>query len=326
MAGPAPTELSIIIVNWNSIGFVRACLRTIYESNCSFPLEVIVVDNNSPEGGLETLRPEFPQAQLIASKTNLGFAGANNVGFRNSSGKYLLFLNPDTEVLDGALETMVNAAKAIPDAGVLGCHLLNTDLSIQITAIQTFPTIFNQLLDSEWIHRRWPDNRMWYIGPLFRRNGAPVPVEVISGACMLLRRDVFEEAGMFTEDYFMYAEDLDLCYKVAKLGRRNYYIEDAEIIHHGGKSTSKKSFSQWPMIMKLNAVQKFCEKTRGPFYGHLYGFFMGLAATVRLVLITLGRIAFFRRPDRDSLEQSQSKWWAVLRWATGQEIRQAAGK
>lgn len=131
-------ELSIIIVNWNSLAFLRACLVSVYQHIAEIPFEVIVVDNASPEDDIDSLKQRFPDVQLIKSVVNLGFAGANNLGFKESKGDYVLFLNPDTQLIGNAIETMLDQAKLLPDAGVVGCKLLNTDLSVQTSCIQRF--------------------------------------------------------------------------------------------------------------------------------------------------------------------------------------------
>lgn len=314
-------ELTIIIVNWNSVHFVRECLRAIYENSPQRTFEVIVVDNNSPKGGLELLRAEFPQVVILESKRNLGFAGANNLGFENSSSEFLLFLNPDTEVIGAAIGTMLDQLKTISDAGVVGCKLLNTDGSIQMSCIQTFPTILNQLLDIEVLRRRWPGCWLWNTAPLYKDNGQPVDAEVISGACMMLKRSVFEAVGKFSEEYFMYGEDLDLCYKVRKLGLRNYYVEQAKVIHHGGKSTAQRKVNLWSIVMKMNSVQNFCHKFYGPAYSHLYRCSMGVAAILRLGIIWVMHLSKFVSSKKHSLEGTREKWWAILQWSLGLENR-----
>jgi N-acetylglucosaminyl-diphospho-decaprenol L-rhamnosyltransferase len=154
-------KLSIIIVNWNSLGYLRKCLTSVYEHVRDLSCEIIVVDNASPEPGIEALNADFPHVLVIKSDVNLGFAGANNLGFSRSSGEYVLFLNPDTEIIDNAFKIMLDESFSLPDSGVIGCKLLNTDLSVQTSCIQTFPTIPNQLLDYEYLRLRWPSCSFW---------------------------------------------------------------------------------------------------------------------------------------------------------------------
>src|ERR1700686_620248 len=309
--------LSIIIVNWNSLGDLRKCLTRLYAHIRDLSFEVIVVDNASLEPGIESLNADFPDVLVIKSDINLGFAGANNLGFSRSSGEYVLFLNPDTEIIDNAFKIMLDESFSLPDPGVIGCKLLNTDLSVQTSCIQTFPTIPNQLLDYEYLRLRWPSCSFWSIAALFSESKTPVPVEVISGACMLLRRDVFERAGMFTEDYFMYAEDLDLCYKVKALGFRNYYVGKARVIHHGGRSSNLVNVSNWSIIMRFKAVHKFCVKRQGSLYGSLFRATMGTGALLRLVALSLAKPFAGNDLRKRTIKNSTSKWWAVLKWSYG---------
>jgi GT2 family glycosyltransferase len=201
----------------------------------------------------------------------------------------------------------------LPNAGIVGAKLLNTDFSIQTASIQRFPTILNQLLDIEFVRLRWPTCPLWDISPLFADRLDPVEVEIIPGACMLLKRDVFERIGMFSEDYFMYAEDLDLNYKVRKLGLSSYYVGQAEIVHHGGGSSSRRSDDQWATAMKYKAMLRFYRKNRGILYGWLYRAAMASAAAVRLILLGF----MFPFGDRDRICEIARKWCTVLKCALG---------
>jgi N-acetylglucosaminyl-diphospho-decaprenol L-rhamnosyltransferase len=306
-------DLSVICVNWNSLDYLRECVASIYEHTQGISFEIIIVDNASPEGDVDTLRRQFPNLIIIRSRENLGFAGANNVGFKRSCGTHVLFLNPDTKLIGPAIATMLESIAVLPDAGIVGCKLLNSDLSVSTSSIQRFPTILNQILNIEALRLRWPGCRLWDLGPLFSENMRPVRVEVIPGACMLLRREVFSQAGMFSEDYFMYAEDLDLNFKVKNLGLANYYVGWAEIIHHGGKSSSRQRVSQWATMMKYRAMSRLFQKTRGRMYGAMYRIAMGSTAAGRLVLLAI-MLPF---GDRESVRSASEKWAAVVKWALG---------
>lgn len=310
-------DLSIIFVNWNSLEYLRECLVSIHHNVHSISFEVIVVDNASTQLGIDRIAEEFPGTTVIKSDSNLGFAGANNLGFEKCSGDAVLFLNPDTKLLEPSINTLLNAVRSLPRAGIVGCKILNTDLTIQTSCIQTFPTIVNQVLDFEYLRLRWPSCSLWGIGPLFSEAAGPQSVEVISGACMMMSRNTFVHAGMFSKDYFMYAEDLDLCYKVRKLGLINYFIGETTIIHHGGKSTGQNKVNQWATTMKFRAVQKFCVKTRGPIYGAAYRLSMGFAAIGRLMMLGIASCVGGNKLDRNGFDGPSEKWRAVARWAFG---------
>ena len=314
--GVSLMELSIIFVNWNSLDYLRESITSVYEYTHDVPFEIIVVDNASLEGGMESLKQQFPDVRIIVSSKNLGFSAGNNLGYKHSSGAYLLFLNPDTRLNSPAINILLRHLKSLPDAGVVGCKLLNTDLSVQTSCIQTFPTILNQIMDVEWLRLRWPQFCLWGIGPLFSTNEKPTAVEMISGACMMLKRDVFIQAELFPEDYFMYADDLELCYKVRRIGFSNYYVGEATVIHHGGKSTSQK-VNQWATVMKFRAIHKFLVKTRGWTYGMAYRVAMVGSAIARLMILGLMTPAKKCREEREMLRSASVKWIAILKWALG---------
>jgi GT2 family glycosyltransferase len=315
-SGPPPSDkvdVSVVCVNWNSLSYLRESLASIYEYTSGIRFEIIVVDNASPDGGGDALKAEFPQIILVKSSNNLGFAGANNLGFRHSLGSYVLLLNPDTKLVSPAINILLEQMKSLPDAGIVGCKLLNTDMSVQTASVQKFPTLLNQLTNVEYLRTRWPGCPLWDISPLFRSSEAPVKVEVIPGACMLLKREIFEKAGLLTEDYFMYAEDIDLNYKVRRLGLSSYYVGAAQIVHHGGTSSSRQMVSHWSIIMKHRAMLKYYRMIGGPFYGLLYRMTMGLSAVVHLALLS----AAFPFGDKELVCLKFGKWRTVLKWSVG---------
>jgi len=312
--------LSIICVNWNSWEYLQHCIGSIYSNPPSVSFEIIVVDNASPEGGIEKIQAEFPSVRIIKSSTNLGFAGANNVGFAHCNGGTILLLNPDTEVMGAALDTMLNAMTSLPDAGIVGCKLLNSDLSTSTTSIQKFPTILNQLLTAERLRLMFPGCHLWDIAPLFSDSDKPTKVDVIPGACMLIRRDVFERVGGLSEQYFMYAEDIDLNYKIRNLGYSSYYTGQGRVIHHGGKSSSQHKVNQWSTMMTYRSMLQFYRTNRGQAYATVYRLAMGVAALVRLLLLGL----MFPFGNRQQIRWSTSKWATILKWAIGRERLKSA--
>jgi GT2 family glycosyltransferase len=312
-------ELSIIFVNWNSVDYLTECIASIYQNARDITFEIIVVDNASPQGGVETLQEQFRDVKIIKSPANVGFAKANNMGFEQSQGSYVLFLNPDTLLLGPTLNILLQRMKSLPDAGIVGCKMLNTDRTVQITSIQRFPTILNQVITAEYLQLRWPNCPLWSIGPLFSSEAKVVKVEVIPGACMLLRREVFAQVGMFSEDYFMYAEDLDLNYKLKRAGYTNYYIGETAIIHHGGRSSSRQKVSQWSTTMKYRAMTRYYRKTRGRLYELIYRTTMACAAVGRLFLLGIAYLFGSFVWDRQSVRYAADKWKAVLKWAVGRQ-------
>lgn len=310
-------DVSIICVNWNSVDYLRECLTSIYQTTRGLSFEIIVVDNASPAGDVTILQQEFPEIKLVKSERNLGFAGANNLGFRHSVGDHVLFLNPDTRLITPAISILLGHLRSLPGAGIVGCKLLNSNLSIQTQSIQKFPTILNQLFDIEYLRVRWPNVKLWELGPLFAETAGPIKVEVIPGACQFLKREVFEAAGLYSEDYFMYAEDIDLNFKVAALGLGSYYIGEAVIIHHGGKSSRQQKLTQWSTKMKFRAMVTLYRKWHGRLYSAAYRAAMAASALCRLAILAL--VFPFRtvKQSRDMVRIAAVKWLAVLKCAVG---------
>jgi len=298
-------NLSIITVSWNSEEYLRECLPSIRQWTHGMSYEVIVVDNASPSGNADSLERQFPEIKLIKSARNLGFAGANNLGFRHSSGDYVLFLNPDTKLNGPAIDTLMREIKCLPNAGIVGCRLLNADLSVQTSSIMRFPGILKAIFQIEYLRLRWP--KLWGIDALFTAKPEPAEVEAVSGACMLMSREVFEQIGMFSEEYFMYSEDVDLCFQAIRAGFKNYHVGDATIVHYGGKSSSQA----WQM--KTTAELQFCRKN----YGRLYAIFFRLAlvavASVRLLALTAVRPLARVLHRKARLESAWLRWTVILK-------------
>jgi N-acetylglucosaminyl-diphospho-decaprenol L-rhamnosyltransferase len=310
-------DLSIIIINWNTKEFVRGCLASIRDHAGVLEYEVLVVDNASYDGCEQMVKAEFPQAVFIQSNLNVGFAKANNLAFVQSRGRCVLFLNPDTEVQEGALQQLVTSLNAIPTAGMVGARLLNSDLSLQTTCITALPCILNQALSSDPLRKAFPRWNIWGMRPLFDGVKNPVQVEAISGACMMAKREVIEQLGGFSTDYFMYSEDMDLCLKVAKCGWQIYYVPAAMIVHHAGGSSSSRQESNFSSIMLRQSVFRFMELHRGQSYAAGYRYSMAFVATCRILLLILALPVAALSTWRWSLSRALSKWYDILLWSLG---------
>jgi len=311
-------DLSIIIVNWNSAAFVRKCLQSVYIGTKGCEFETIVVDNASFDDSEQIVRSEFPATRFIGSAINLGFGKANNLGARAASGRNLLFLNPDTEVIGDALFRMVSVLDARPDAGIVGCRLLNTDLSLQTNCVQAFPSILNQTLDTKYLRQSFPKLRLWGTQALLT-DGGPAEVEVVVGACLMIKSVVFEAVGQFSSNYFMYAEDADLCFKVKQAGWRNYYLSTASVVHHGGRSSDKKSESNFASIMMRESLREFMRIRHGSLYAAAYQLSTVVIAVLRLLLLAAAFLFTLGGDKRESLRPVFTKWVKVLRWGLRME-------
>jgi len=310
-------ELSIVIVNYRSADFTRKCLQSIAKNASDLDLEIVVIDNDSHDGCGGMVQLEFPSVIFIQSERNLGFAGANNLAAARCHRRFILFLNPDTEVQGRALRELLQCLRSKPDVGMAGAHLLNSDLSVQTTSITAFPTITNQLLGMDWLRRRFPRASLWGIRPLFESHVQPVEVEAISGACMLVRKEVFDAVGGFDCGYFMYSEDLDLCLKVKRAGWKVCYVSDAVIVHHGGQSSSARTESQFAAIMIRESLTRFMKIHRGRAYSAAFRSMAGCAALLRLLLLLIASPIAVIPSQRQLLRGRFTKWSGIVRWALG---------
>jgi GT2 family glycosyltransferase len=312
-------ELSIIIVNWNSADLLRSCLRSIlaHPPGCSF--EILVIDNASYDGSAELVAEQFSSVIFIQSDQNLGFAAGNNFAFRASQGRYVLFLNPDTEIVNDALQVMLEVLQTLPDAGVVGPKLVNPDLSVQIDCMRAFPTILNQIFDSSWTRRLLGRRNFAGVRPVLEGSRFPVGVEMLPGTCIMMRREVFERSGQFSERYFMYAEDVELSFRARSAGLTNYYVSSAAVIHHGGRSSEQKSESFFSVVMMREAVWQFLGIARGQWYASLYRATTFLAAIGRVSVLSLFHFLPLGDQKRSAAGRSTRKWLKVLRWSIGCE-------
>jgi N-acetylglucosaminyl-diphospho-decaprenol L-rhamnosyltransferase len=311
-------DLSIIIVNWNSGDYVRACLKSIFDTVFHLSFEVIVIDNGSGDGCGAMLAREFPSVIFIENNENLGFAKANNAAFAHAEGDAILFLNPDTLVLKGSVMRLWRGLQELPRAGIVGARLLNSDGTLQTSCIQAFPTILNQLLDSEFLRRRFPRAQCWGMAALFNGVTHPEVVDMVSGACLMVKREVFERIGWFSTYCFMYVEDVDLCFKARRAGWQTYYVPDAAVTHHGGGSAARstKTFSA---VMTQESMRRFFTRTRGRWYARVFTVMMAFMALQRCILLGIALVLCSTAGYGQDAWPCLNKWLAILRWTVGRE-------
>ena len=306
-------DVSIIIVNWNSSDFLRECLRSIDLCQPKLTFEVIVVDNASYDGSSAMIANEFPNVIFIQSSANLGFSGANNLGYARSSGTTILFLNPDTELLGNCVDEMHKHLRNSANVGAVGCRLLNSDGSTQMKYIQSFPTIWNQFISAEFLMRRFPRANLWGRAALCSGAATPFEVDVLAGSCIMIKRSVFEEIGRFNEEFFMYAEDVDLCYMVRKAGYSIQCLPSESIVHHSGKSSGNAAESHFSSVMQRESLERFFRQRHGRVYAALYRQSIVIIALIRLGL--LGFVMLFHKTTRT--QSSLNKWRKILAWSFG---------
>ncbi len=274
-------DLSIVIVNWNTRALLLDCLRSIYTHPPEGEFEILVVDNNSTDDSPQAVREQYPLAKLIANDCNLGFAAANNQAIKLSTGRYVLLLNPDTVVKPEGLTQLVNYMDHHPEVGGAGPLLLNPDGSLQPSCYPA-PTLsreFWRLFHLDLLHpygtypmERWARDTVR-------------EVDIIQGACLVLRRQALDQVGVLDEDYFMYTEEVDLCFRLTQDGWRLVWVPQARVVHYGGQSTRQTPEAMFLHLHKSKLV--FFRKHHPRWVAWLYKLVLIIASLVRLILSPL---------------------------------------
>lgn len=271
-------KVSIIIVNWNAREYLRKCLTDVFAADSQQGYEVLLVDNASTDGSVECVQREYPLIEMIANKENVGFSRANNQGIRQSQGEYILLLNPDTKIQPHAIHLLFDFLSIHPEAGIVGPRLLNLDGSVQ-TSCYPFPTPARELWRLLHLDRIYPfgsyDQSEWNLTQ-------PREVDSLQGACLLIRREVFDQIGLLDEDYFMYTEEIDFCYRAKKAGWKVVWLPTAEVIHYGGQSTRQAAAS---MFLELyRSKLQFFRKHHGRLAVWTYKLILFIASLIRVAL------------------------------------------
>jgi GT2 family glycosyltransferase len=233
-------KLSVILVNYNGEEYLKSCFASIEHFLHNIPHEICVVDNASKDESLAFLRDEYPHVQIIENPENLGFAAAMNQGIAATQAPYVLWLNPDSELLDNGFEVLLAHMDAHPKTGILGPQILNPDLSVQLSC-RSFPSYETALFNRySLLSRLFPDNP---ISRKYLKSGwnhqTISETDWVSGACALVRRRMLEEIGLLDEKYFMYCEDVDLCRRAWQAGWKVEYHPGAHVMHHIAGSSRK---------------------------------------------------------------------------------------
>ncbi len=238
-------DLSIVIVNYNVRVFLESCLTSVTKALDGISGEIIVVDNASEDGSVEMIRQKFPGVTLIANQVNVGFGKANNQGAQQAQGEFLFLLNPDTIVQEDTFHTVIEFFKITPDAGLVGCKVLNPDGTLQPACRRSFPTpwvAFTKIVGLSSIFPSVPlfsRYNLSYLNP-----DKTYEVDAVSGSCMAIRKSVFEKITGFDEQFFMYGEDLDICFRIKQAGWNVYYLHTTQIIHYKGESVRRSNIDE----------------------------------------------------------------------------------
>ncbi|MES2389866.1 MAG: glycosyltransferase family 2 protein [Bacteroidota bacterium] len=300
------TDVSVIIVSWNTKALLRACLHSVYEQTRKYKAEVWVVDNNSPDKSADMVAEEFPQVHLIANPDNKGFAGGNVQAMNLATGKYILLLNPDTIVLDGAIDKMIDYAEVHKNdkIGVITCKLLNDDLTLQ-KSVNSFYSFWGSFIENRFIS-----------GILAKMNIEPKgftsywdhsterEIDWAYGAVMLFSKELMDKVGVLDENFFIYAEEMDYFLRVRKAGYRSVFLPDIEIIHLGKSSSRQKRAAMF--IQNYKSFYLFLKKH----YSGLSYFAYRLRATIYLLLWYI-RFSF---GNSDESKEQKKVYAETLKW------------
>lgn len=254
-------DVSVLVVNWNTRNILRDLLASIFAETRGVSFEVIVVDNSSCDGSADMVSREFPQVILIANDANRGFGAANNQGMEIARGRYILLMNSDTVVLDGAIQKTVVFADGCPGAGVVGCRVLQADRTLSQTAVM-LPSLLNMVLGLSRL------DQLFQHHPFFDRERLGAwrydtvrDVPSVVGCFMLLRREALRQVGGFDERYFMFCEEMDLCLRMRNAGWRLVFFPGAEILHlHGASSNLVPDKMN---VQRRTSLLMFMTETRG---------------------------------------------------------------
>lgn len=279
-------DLSIIIVNYNVKEFLENSLQSILKATSRISYEIIVVDNASDDGSIELIKSKFPEVKLIENKENIGFSRANNIALNIARGKYFLLLNPDTIVEEDTFETMLKFFEENKDVGLAGCKIINPDGTLQAGCRRSFPGPWNSFCKVTGLSSLFPKSRIFARYNLtYLDENLTHEVDAISGSFMFLKSEIYKKIGGLDEDFFMYGEDLDWCFRVQQAGYKVFYVHSTQIIHYKGESTKRSSIDEIRHF--YNAMHLFVKK-------HISSSFV-VEAILRIAIIMREIVAFLGR-------------------------------
>jgi len=281
-------DISICIVSWNTKDLLYDCIKSIKEKTSRINYEIIIVDNASKDGSVEMVRQKFPDCKLVASNRNWGFVKGNNIAIKEASGKYILYLNPDTTLVTSAINGMYNFLENNITYGAVGCKLTDKRGNIQYTCAAAFPTPFNTLCSLLFLDRIFTKSKLFTSRELnYWNHEDSRNVECLSGACIMARKGIVDELGGFDENIFMYSEDLDLCYRILKIGWQIFYLATEVIIHHEGASTKVKENKNFAPLMQIASNYYFFHKNFGRIKAVQFRIAVCFGSLYRIIIIFL---------------------------------------
>jgi GT2 family glycosyltransferase len=311
-------DLSVCIVSWNSLDVLRECLDSVHRHTGDFRVEIIVVDNASGDGTQKALREEYPGVLLVENGSNLGFGRANNQAIAMSTGRYVALLNPDIH-LRGEIADILRPLEADPLAGCVGCRLVEPDGGIQESCHEGFPTPWSEFLEGMLMDRLW--ERISGKKPAHETCAGVQEVAWVVGACMVFRREVLLDLGGFDERYYIYGEDVDLCYRLRQRGYKVLFVGTVEMLHHHGASSRKAGQKHFSSVMQRESMYRFMNRHYGALNGFLYRATWMFCSVFRIILLgsLYGLSAVFRKEKKESYLFPLGKYLRIFNWGLGLE-------
>ena len=273
-----------MIVNYNTKDLLKACLKSVFGSHTSFNFEVLVSENGSKDGSVEMVRKHFPEAKLIENNANLGFSKGNNAALRQAIGKYCLLLNSDTEVRANTFDLSIRYMNLHPEVGAMGCKVLLPNGELDKACRRKFPNPANAFLPLFGLKKFSNYNITTPIDE-------EIEVDAVMGAYLLIRKSVMGQIGLLDEDFFMYGEDLDWCWRVKEAGHKIMYYPDAEITHY--KYGSAQLIPIRTIKLAHNAMRIFYRKHYAPKYNWFFNQLVYLGIILRMFLVLV--VNLFRK-------------------------------
>lgn len=307
-------DISICIVSWNTKKLLYDCLKSIQDKTSGVQYEIIVVDNASADGSADMVRQEFPDCKFIASKTNLGFVKGNNLAVSHASGKYILYLNPDTTLVTNAVLGMYRFLEKHPKHGATGCKLIYPNGIIQYTCASDFPTPWNTLSALLFLNRIFPTSKFFAARELdYWAHEDSRDIQCLSGACIMARKEIIDKIGGFDENIFMYSEDLDLCFQILKEGWKIHYLSTEIIVHHEGASAKLKRNRNFASLRQKSSNYYFFRKNYGALKAVQFRMVVFAGTFFRLALMILAFPFFIVKKNRNYIA-TLNKHFHILLW------------
>ncbi|MBN1788209.1 MAG: glycosyltransferase family 2 protein [Sedimentisphaerales bacterium] len=303
-------DVSIIIVSWNARKYLIDCLNSLVETSCKYTSEIIVVDNASTDGSAEAVASRFPQVILIENEDNFGFARANNIGIRQSHGRYVCLINSDVVVLPGCVERLIEYMDKNPSVGMTGPQILNPDRTLQVSC-RCFPSIWNNLCQALGLNYIFPKSR-FFSEPFmtYWAHDTIRKVDAVGGAFWIVSRQALDEVGLLDEDFFIYAEDVDWCKRFNDKDYDVMFFPEAQAIHFGGKSSINAPIRFYLEMQRADLL--YWEKHRGIFMAAVYKTIVLLRHILRAIVRMIQYP--FCRSQKEVVKFKLQRCTACIQW------------